>query len=318
MEFYVRSNWNITIYLLQLLLTRYIMMMKKLFELVSLTVTVNFVQDAASEIVPIYEDDHHNNLFQSVGTNGQEQDQTDSDEVIAQFYHFLNSRIETKGRENSESELTNWENFQNQRYDESAAVFNASFQQNREYFNLKYLIGIEEGKSVPIKVGTISSYVDETLRNLPGIGFTPFNAFWKWLFRDDVKKLYAVLRNKMKNGEVVYTNKNRDGGLLYTAIESNPWWHRAMAYCAYTEKEKIYGGFGKGPKGFMCSVIFDMGLTILRKLVFFRDLTICAGLTFLTGDTNLCLALYIAKLVFPDWTGFSRETPYLAHNVNLY
>ena len=290
-------------------------MMMKLLKIVSLTVSVISVQNGAAKIGPY---NHQNiNLYPSVGASSQ-REQIDSDKVIRDFHRFLNSKIETNGRENPESEHsgpTYLEQFQKQSYEASAAAFNASFQQDREYFNLRYLTGIE-GNSTPYQVGTFGTYFGETLKKLPGLSFTPrLTSFWNWMFGEDVKKLYSVLDEKIESGEVLYTNKKRDGGFLYRGIETNPWWHRAMAFCSFTEEEKELDGFG--PKFFMCSLIMDFGLTILMKLVFLRDLTICGGITFLTGDTNLCLAYYISKLAFPGWTG-DRETPFLAHNVHLY
>ncbi len=61
----------------------------------------------------------------------------------------------------------------------------------------------------------------------------------------------------------------------------------------------------------------NFGLTLLIKLVVLRDLGLCALATLVTGETRLCLALVLSKLVWPGWTG-DRETPWIAHNVHTY
>ena len=92
-------------------------------------------------------------------------------------------------------------------------------------------------------------------------------------------------------------------------IESSPWWHETMTFCTKSKTERY------SPKSLACSLIIDFGLTILIELIFFKDLLLCAGTVYLTGDSNLCLALYVSKLAFPSW--FSADTPWLADNVHL-
>ena len=121
--------------------------MMKLLKIVSLTVSVISVQTVVAAKIGSYNDENIN-LFQSVGVTSQEE-QINVDKVIKDFHHFLYSRMETKGGENIEhSGPTYLENFQKQKYEYEEALFNASFQQDREYFNLRYLTGIE-GNSTP-------------------------------------------------------------------------------------------------------------------------------------------------------------------------
>ena len=122
-------------------------------------------------------------------------------------------------------------------------------------------------------------------------------------------ELKARLEDKIGEGEVLYTNRKRDGGFLYQLVERSPWWHSLLTFCQTASQQF-------GPKSLACSIIADFGLTLLIKIVFLRDLVVCAGLTALTGDTNLCLALYISKLAFPGWLG-DYDTPWIDHNVHL-
>ena len=126
---------------------------------------------------------------------------------------------------------------------------------------------------------------------------------------NEENKLQDKLRSRIASGEALYTNKKRAGGFMFDLIESNPWWHETMTFCTQAKTEKF------SPKSLACSLIIDFGLTILIELLFFKDLLICAGLMFVTGDTNLCLALYVSKLAFPEW--YSQDTPWLASNVHL-
>ena len=128
-------------------------------------------------------------------------------------------------------------------------------------------------------------------------------------FLGEELELKERIDNRIKDGEVIYTNRKRDGGYLYHFVEQNPWWHTLLAFCQ-TSTEQF------SPKSFACTIIADFGLTLLIKLVFLRDLMICAGMTLLTGDTNICLAFYISKLAFPGWLG-DYDTPWIVHNVHL-
>ena len=122
-------------------------------------------------------------------------------------------------------------------------------------------------------------------------------------------ELKERIGDKIRAGEVIYTNRKRDGGFLYQLVERSPWWHRLLTFCQTTTKQF-------DPQSLACSIVADFGLTLLIKLVFLRDLLVCAVLTALTGDTNICLAFYISKLAFPGWLG-DYDTPWIAHNVHL-
>jgi len=214
-----------------------------------------------------------------------------------------------KDAEEDDSHLTPWEKLQKKRIEEVVKKVNATFEPVKHYFNFTYLTGHEDGDET-YHVGTLGKQFGEFILNLPDLlPKDRLSGIWKFLFDNEEQILQTKLKTNIANGETLYTNKNRDGGFVFELIESNEWWHETMTFCTKAKTERF------SPKSLACSLIIDFGLTILIELLFFKDLVICSGLMYLTGDTTLCLALYVSKLAYPDW--YSQNTPWMANNVHL-
>ena len=246
------------------------------------------------------------------------------------FQKFLMTKYEEKATRteagDDQDESSNWEYLQHERVEDVVDEVNSMFQPLQDYFNYKLLTGYHSGDDT-YHVGSVAKHISKVLQTLPDITVLPrLTWLWRWILSGKTergscaKKLFLDLlgeelelkkriEDKIRNGEVLYTNRKRNGGFLYHSLETNPWWHKMLTFCQ-TSADQF------GPKSFACSFLADFGLTLLIKLVFLRDLLICGGLTVVTGDTNLCLAFYISKLAFPGWLG-DYDTPWIVHNVHL-
>ena len=208
-----------------------------------------------------------------------------------------------------EDNLSPWQKLQKSRIKKTVEKVNATFLPVQQYFNYSYLTGHNSEEEV-YHVGTIGKYFGQFILNLPDLlPKSRSSEFWKYLVETEENNLQKKLKSRIDAGEPLYTNRNREGGFVYEFIEKNPWWHEQIAFCTQSATERF------SPKSLACSLIIDFGLTILIELIFMKDLVICTGLMYLTGDTSLCLALYVSKLVYPNW--YSQDTPWMANNVHL-
>merc|ERR1712130_562871 len=223
---------------------------------------------------------------------------------------FIPNPTQGASNEGGEENLTPWQKAQKRRIQEAVKKVNATFIPVQQYFNYSYLTGHDPEDEV-YHVGSIGKFFGERILSLPDLlsKDRPFTEFWKYLVDTEENNLQNKIQSRIAAGEPLYTNRNREGGFVYEFIEKNPWWHENLAFCTQSQTERF------SPKSLACSLLIDFGLTILIELIFMKDLVICTGLLYLTGDTSLCLALYVSKLAFPTW--YSQNTPWMANNVHL-
>ena len=252
----------------------------------------------------------HKQIDQNTITTASDR-QDSADRVVNDFYQFLSRRPNQKSRNEMEEKHTKeWGNIQQERLKTTATLFNASILPHLDHFTYSRLTGLSHGER-PYRVGTLGQYAADLLTSLPGTNFVPrLTWLWKYLVDGEEKKLKGRLADKMRRGEAVFTNRRRSGGLLLRAVESSPWWHRGLAWCSSQEVATY------GPEDAACSLLLDLGLTLVSRLAALRELMVCAALTLAAGDSGLCLALVISKLAFPGWAG-DGDTPWLANNVHL-
>ena len=247
----------------------------------------------------------HKQIDQNTITASDREDS--ADRVVNHVYQFLSRRPKQKLRNDMKEKHTKeWGNIQQERLKTTATLFNASIVPHLDHFTYSRLTGLSHGER-PYRVGTLGQYAAHLLTLLPGTNLAPrLTWLWKYLVDGEEKKLKARLAEKMRRGEAVFTNRRRSGGLL----ETSPWWHRGLAWCSSHEVATY------GAEDAACSLLLDLGLTLVSRLAALRALAVCAALTLATGDSGLCLALVISKLAFPGWAG-DTETSWLANNVHL-
>ena len=236
--------------------------------------------------------------------------------IITEFHSFLHrkSNNQERGRQNIDihENKTHWEKIQEKRIHHTTHTFNSSVMPHKDHFSYHYWAGVQPDEIDHLyDVGSVSKYFGELLQSLPSFSLPKLTNFWNFLLRDEEKNLYAKLHEEIQKGEPLYTNRPRKADFLYDAIESHPWWHGAVTFCTNHGKPEFDANY------FVCNVVFDLGLTIFMKLVFLRDLVVCTILTAISGDLNICLAMYITKLAFPGLIDGDRETPWITNNVHL-